>query len=99
MSCLVPHPPSKSLFFAYRVAARATHRAHSSCLVSGLSRRLSMWPRQDPGFRHGAIAVASIAALLPPLLLVLGPRWAASVALGVGLGASLLSLLQLRCAL
>ncbi len=52
---------------------------------------------QDAHQRAGALAVTSIAALLPPLLLVLGPRWAASMALGVGLGAALLSLLQLRC--
>ena len=53
------------------------------------------WQETEGG--QGAFALTSIAALLPPLLLMLGPRWAASVALGVGLGAALLRLLYLRC--
>ena len=43
------------------------------------------------------MVVTSIASLLPPLLLVLGRRWANSIALGVVAGACLLRLLHMQC--
>ena len=50
----------------------------------------------SPAHLTAARALGFLAALLPPLALVLGPLWALTLALAVAQGACLLALLQAR---
>ena len=88
-------PALYTVWFRYQQALRWTGHVRRRKYI--VPRQLSSCAEQEA--RAAAASLGAVAALLPPLLLVLGPRWTASLCLAVAQGACFLTLLHLRWSL